>query len=69
MSDLKLIAELLKKYGRNFFSKCPMYKTAKYQDHYVSLISFDPNDLYFYIEKLDKTRHCVKVTELSNFAF
>jgi hypothetical protein len=67
MSDLKLIAELLKKYGRNFFAKCPMYKTAKYQGQYVKLISFDTNDLYFYIEKIDKSRDCVKVTELNDF--
>jgi len=67
MSDLKLIAELLKKYGRNFFAKCPSYKTAKYKNEYVSLISFDINDLYFYIEKIDKSRDCVKVTELNDF--
>ena len=44
-----------------------MYKTAKYRNEYVSLISFDSNDLYFYIEKIDKTRDCVKVTELNDF--
>jgi len=67
MSDLKLIANLLNKYGRNFFAKCPMYKTAKYQGQYVSLVSFDTNNLYFYIEKIDKSRDCVKVTELNDF--
>ena len=67
MSDLKTIAYLLKKYGRNFFAKCSMYKVARYQGEYVKLISFDDNDLYFYIEKIDKTRDCVKVTELNDF--
>jgi len=44
-----------------------MYKTAMYKNEYVSIISFDSNDLYFFIETIDKKRACVKVTELDNF--
>lgn len=61
------IANLLKKYGRNFFSKCPLYKTAKYGDQYVSLLSFDPNDLSFYVQFADGSRKVKCVIELDEF--
>jgi hypothetical protein len=61
------ISYLLKKYGQHFFRKCKHYKTAKYNGAYVSLISFDINDLSFYIEEADKKRSVVCVTELDDY--
>lgn len=61
------IAKLLKKYGRNFFAKCPLYKTAKCGNEYVSLLSFDPNDLSFYVEFSNGTKDVKCVIELDEF--
>lgn len=38
-----------------------------YKGEYVSLVHFVIEDMRFYIEKQDKTRAYVKVTELDHF--
>ncbi len=67
MTDLQKLGRLSKKYGKNFLNKCCIYTTAMYKDEYVSLIHFVIEDMRFYIEKQDKTRAYVKVTELDHF--
>ena len=67
MTDLQKLGRLTKMYGKNFLNKCCIYTTAMYKDEYVSLIHFVIEDMRFYIEKKDKTRAYVKVTELDHF--
>lgn len=61
------IADLLKEYGPHFFRKCKHYRTAKCGNEYVKLLSYDPNDLSFYVEYIDKKRQVKCVTELNNY--
>lgn len=63
----KAIAELLKKYGPSFFRKCKYYRTAKYGNEYVSLLSYDPNDISFYVQFENGKRDVKCVIELTDY--
>jgi hypothetical protein len=66
-ATLMKIADLLQKYGDNFFTKCPEYKTAYYDNCCVRLVKYNPENLTFAIESSTVSRRTVAVTELNDF--
>lgn len=68
-ATLMRIADHLKNYGFNFFSKCHHYKTAHFVGscQFVKLLRFCEEDLTFWIEFSDGKQLKVPVTDLDEF--